>query len=125
VNSKKGFTLIEIVVALFMMSVAIVFATIVINTMKTTRDSAYEAVAFRIANSKLSELRAGGYAALPSSGTFSDQQLVDIPQGQASTTVSVWNAKTKQVLTGVSWQGADGTLHYVSMTTLVTETGGL
>lgn len=108
-----------------MMSVAVVFATIVINTMKTTRDSAYEAVAFRIANSALSELRAGGYAALPASGTFSDQQLADIPQGQASTTVTDWNAKTKQVMTGVSWQGADGKTHYVSLTTLVTQTGGL
>lgn len=108
-----------------MMSVAIVFATIVVNTMKTTRDSGYEAVAFRIAGSKLSELRAGGYAALPASGAFSDQQLSDIPQGQASTTVSDLNAKTKQVMTGVSWQGADGKLHYVSMTTLITQTGGL
>lgn len=112
-------------IALFIISIAVVFATMVIGTIKVTRDSTYENVAFRIADSKLSELRAGGYAALPASGAFSDPQLTQIPQGQASTTVTDWNAKTKQVMTGVSWLGADGSTRYVSLTTLITQTGGL
>lgn len=112
-------------IALFILSVAIVFATIVIGTIKITRDSTYENIAFRIANSKMDELRAGGYAALPADGPFADPQLSAVPQGQASTTVTVWNAKTKQVMTGVSWLGADGATRYVSLTTLITEIGGL
>lgn len=106
------------------MSVAAVFVMIVVGTIKVTRDGAYENSAFRIADSKLDELRAGGYASLPESGPFSYPELVSLPQGAASTTVIVWNAKTKQVVVGVSWQGQDST-RYVSLTTLITEVGGL
>mgnify|MGYP001561851880 FL=1 len=112
-------------VAIFIVSVAVVFATMVIGTIKVTRDSAYENIAFRIADSKLNELRAGGYGALPADGPFSVPQLADVPQGAASTTVTVWNAKTKQVVVGDSWLGADGGTRYVPLTTLITETGGL
>ena len=107
------------------MSVAVVFATIVIGTVKVTRDAALENSAFRIAQSKLSELRATGYAALPSGGPFPDSELASLPQGAASTTVATWNAKTKRVATGVSWLGADGVTRYVSLETLITESGGL
>ncbi|MDP1689992.1 MAG: type II secretion system protein [bacterium] len=122
---KRGFSLVEIVVTLFILSVTAIFATMVIGTIKVTRDSTFENVAFRIADSKLNELRAGGYATLPTSGPFSDSQLTALPQGLASTTVTDWNAKTKQVVIGVSWFGADSTTHYVSLVTLVTESGGL
>lgn len=117
--------MIEMLIALFIMSIAVAFATIVIGTIKTTREVAYENAAFRIANSKLDELRAGGYANLPASGSFSSPELVDLPQGAASTSITVWNAKTKQVAAGVSWRDADGLTRVVSLTTLVTEAGGL
>ena len=112
-------------VALLIMSVTATFVTVVMGTIKLTRDVAYENSAFRIADSKLDELRAGGYAALFAGGVFSDPGLADLPQGAASTSVTVWNAKTKQVRADVSWLGADGRAHAVSLTTLVTESGGL
>ncbi|OGG40278.1 hypothetical protein A2118_02240 [Candidatus Kaiserbacteria bacterium GWA2_50_9] len=124
-NNKRGFTLVEIIVALFIMSVGVVFATMVIGTMQVTRDSAFENVAFHIAENKLNELRAGGYAALPANGSFSDSQLTSLPQSLASTTITTLNAKTKQVATGVSWLGADGQTRVVSLTTLIVESGGL
>lgn len=125
VHKKRGFALIEMLVALFIMSAAVAFTTIVVGTIKVTRDGAYENIAFRIADSKLDELRAGGYGALPESGSFFDPELVNVPQGTASTSVVSWNAKTKKVVTGVSWRGADGLTHVVSLTTLITEFGGL
>jgi len=125
VTRKRGFSLIEIIVALFIVSVAIVFATIVVGTIKVTRDSTFENIAFRIADTKVNELRAGGYAGLPISGAFFDPGLATLPQGVASTSVTDYNEKTKQVTTGVSWLGADQTTHYVSVTTLVTQSGGL
>ena len=121
----RGFGLIEIVIALFIMSVTILFVTLVAGTVKVTRDSLYENVAFRAASNKVNELRAGGYANLPVDGTFSDTQLATLPQSAASTTISVWNTKTKKVLAGVSWRGADNATRYVSVTTLITESGGL
>lgn len=106
-------------------SAAIVFATIVTGTIRISRDATYENIAFRIAESKLAELRAGGYASLPASGAFTDQSLAALPQGTASTSVATYNTKTKQVATGVSWLGSDGTTKYVTLTTLVTQSGGL
>jgi len=122
---NKGFTLVEVLVALFIVSVAIVFVSVAVGTTKVSRDSTYENFAFRIANNKLDELRAVGYAMLPESGFFTDPGLAALPQGVASTSVTNWNAKTKKVVTSVSWTGTDGLADYVSMTTLITESGGL
>ena len=101
------------------------FVALIIGTIKVTRDAKYENSAFRIADSKIDELRAIGYAALPASGSFSDPELANMPQGVASTSITDWNAETKQVVAGVSWQGADGLTRFVSLTTLITDVGGL
>ncbi len=111
--------------ALFIMSLTAVFVTFVAGTIKTARDAAYENAASHIANSKLSELRAAGYDALPASGAFSDSGLATLPDGQASTTITVWNAKTKQVVAGVSWRSSNGSTRVVSLATLITQVGGL
>jgi prepilin-type N-terminal cleavage/methylation domain-containing protein len=124
-NKKRGFTLIEMLISILILSVTAAFVTIVIGTIKVSRDAAYENVAFRIADSKLDEFRATGYDALPASGVFSDPELASLPQGMASTSVSDWNAGTKQVTAGVSWRDADGLTRFVSLTTLITEIGGL
>jgi len=124
-SSRRGFSLIEILVALFVMSMVVVFSSVVNSTIKVTRDSTYENVAFRIADSKLGELRAAGYTSLPVSGPFLADELSTIPEGAASTSVVSVNAKIKQITTGVSWRGADGLPRYVSLTTLMTQSGGL
>lgn len=123
-HTQRGFTLAETVVALFIMSLAVAFVTVVASTIKATRDAAYENIAFRVADSKLNELRSLGYAAI-APGAFLDAELANIPNGLASSTVATWNAETKQVTVGVSWGDADARTKYVSLTTLVTETGGL
>ena len=112
-------------VALAIMSAAVAFVSIIAGTVKITRDSTYENIAFRIAAGKLSELRALGYAALPAGGAFSDSALAALPQGAASTSVADWNAATKRVSAGVSWAGADGATRVVLLETLITESGGL
>jgi prepilin-type N-terminal cleavage/methylation domain-containing protein len=116
--TQRGFTLIEIIVS-------VAFSTIAVTMLKGTRNSTFENMALRIADTKLNELRSSGYAALPASGTFTSPELANLPQGEASTTVTVFNAKTKQVMTGVAWYGTDSRTHYISVSTLVTETGGL
>lgn len=124
-RNKQGFTLVEVLISLFVLSVSITFAVIIINTIKLTRDGAHEGVAFRIANSKLDAMRAAGYDSLPADGPFTADGLSSIPQGAASTTATVYNEKIKEVLVGVSWLGSEGNTRYVSLTTLITEVGGL
>lgn len=94
------------------------------NTFVVTRDAKYQDVAVHIASSKLALLRENGYAALPANGPFTDPLLESLPQGAASTNVSVVNAKTKQVDVIVGWKRGEKQ-RSVTLTTLLTETGGL
>lgn len=123
--SARGFTLIEIAltVAVLLAVVALYGATL--STVSLTSETGREDVALRIANQKLDDLRALGYAALPASGPFTDTQLQNLPSGSASTTVTVFNAKTKQVAATVSWVEAKGGARSISLTTLITQVGGL
>lgn len=117
--------MVEMLVALFILSATTLFVTVVVATIGGTRDAAYESNAFRVASSKIEELRALGYASLPADGAFSDSQLSSLPNSSASTTITEWDAKTKKVVAGVSWRGPDNRTRFVSMTTLITEVGGL
>jgi hypothetical protein len=91
------------------------------------RTSKNQGIALAIARNELESLRAGGYAALPPSGSFFNA-LVDTlpPQATTTRTVSVYNEKTKQITASVVWKdpglAASST---VSLSTLITETGGL
>lgn len=125
IQRGRGFTLIEMLISLFILSIATAFVAVIINTVGLTRDAAYESVALHIAQNELDTLRAAGYDQLPSSGAFSNPQLASLPQGSASTTVADWNDKTKEVTTSVSWQGVNGTPRIASLTTLITQVGGL
>ena len=83
-------------------------------------------IALRIANTKMESVRAGGYAAVPSSGPFSDTLLGTIPSGTASISVANSNAQTKQVTVTVSWnEPAIGDTRFVVLSTLITDIGGL
>ena len=120
-----GFTLIETLVAVFIVGVAITIFGIVGFLLKNTTDIRYDEIALQVANTKLDELREGGYDALPANGTFGDPLLSSLPSGEASTTVTQFSDATKKVLVGVSWQSTSGGGRYISLTTLVAEIGGL
>lgn len=124
-HKRFGFTLIEMLISVGIISAMVAVGTLVVGAMNASLDSAYENIAFRIANGKLDELRAGGYGALPASGQFDDVALAGLPQGSASTSVTVWNEETKKTTSGVSWLSVDGGTRFVSLTTLITQTGGL
>ena len=82
--------------------------------------------ALRVANNKIEELRAGGYAALPASGNFSDSQLNTLPNSSAAMAITNFNANTKQVVITIQWrQLVSSPMKNVSLTTLITKTGGL
>lgn len=112
-------------ISVLVLSVSIIIFSIVGILLKNASGVRHGQVALRIAHTKLDDLRADGYAALPAGGTFSDPLLNEIPSGEASTTVTTYNAKTKRVMVGVSWDGVGGTERYLSLSTLITETGGL
>lgn len=125
-NPPRGFSFIEIIVSLFIMSVILILLQAVIQSGALARSAKGQGVALAIARNKLEVLRAGGYAALPPSGTFSDSLLSTLPQATTTLAVSTYNAQTKQVVVSVIWQDQGLTASStVSLTTLITQTGGL
>ncbi len=123
--TTKGFTLIEILVTIAILGALIALYAATLRTSTLTQETAHEDIALHVANQKLDDLRASGYASLPSSGPFGDTQLGSLPSGAASTTITTFNAKTKQVIVTVSWLEAGRGTHSVSLTTLITQVGGL
>lgn len=123
---QRGFTLLEVLMALFVVGAAIGLYAAVLYVFSVTRTSEHRAVALRIAEHKLSQLRAAGYDSLPSVTTFSDAQFSLLPAGATSTlAVTVVNASTKQVVVGVSWSEPGKSTSTVSVGTLLTQNGGL
>lgn len=120
----SGFTLVETLVAVFIFGGALLSFGALSLLMQNASMLRYERTALSIAETKIEEVRNAGYASTSASGTFGSPLLASLPGGEASTTVSDYNAKTKLVVVGVSWEARD-TSRYLALTTLITEIGGL
>ena len=116
----------EIIVTLLIIGVILLLYQASLNNLFLSRDAEHQEIALRLANNKIEELRAGGYDALPGSGSFFDTQLGLLPGGAATMAVSEFNTNTKKIIITVQWQepgiSASRTL---SLTTLITKIGGL
>jgi prepilin-type N-terminal cleavage/methylation domain-containing protein len=126
-KSSRGFSLIEIVVSVFIVGVMLIMLQAVMHSGVLVRNSKSRGVALAIARNELEILRAGGYATLPPSGTFSDILMSTLPPFATTTrTVSIYDAQTKQVSVSVVWRDAGSPASStVSLSTLITQTGGL
>lgn len=122
---QEGSSLIEVLITLLIIGVIAVFYDAALRSNMVTRNAKAKDLALRIATHQMEGLRAGGYAALPASGPFSDSLLSDLPSGSATMSISDYNAKTKQVSLTVSWIEPAGGTHAVSLATLITQVGGL
>lgn len=122
-KSSGGFSLIEIVVAIFVIGATVGLYAAALRTFSVTKTAGHESVALRVAEGKLEVLRTLGYAALPGSGSFADPQLASLPSATGTIAVSAFNAKTKQIVVSVSWREAGTST--VSLSTIITQTGGL
>jgi prepilin-type N-terminal cleavage/methylation domain-containing protein len=124
-DSSRGFTLIEVAVAVFVIGIMIVASAALLHGVPVSRVTHSQSIALAIAESQIETLRAAGYAALPASGSFTDSALSSLASSTASTTVTVYDSKTKRVDVGVSWLETDATRRYVTLTTLIAQVGGL
>jgi prepilin-type N-terminal cleavage/methylation domain-containing protein len=125
-NSKSGFTLLEVLITLFIIGLVLVLYQMSLGKVKLIQYAKNQEIALRVANNKIEELRAGGYSGLPSSGSFSDSQLDPLSNNSASMTISNYNADTKQVLITIQWQElVSSSPKNISLVTLITKTGGL
>jgi prepilin-type N-terminal cleavage/methylation domain-containing protein len=125
VHTKKGFTLIEIAVTIGIVGVMIAMYFGVVSSMSLARLAKEKDLALKIATHKVEELRASGYALLPTNVSFSDSLLSSLPSGSGQVTVSTYNAQTKQVTVTVTWSGGSNGNRSVAVSTLITQSGGL
>lgn len=121
----RGFTLVEVTVSIFVIGVMLVASATLLRGVPASRLTLDQNIALAVAQNKLETLRAGGYAALPTTSTFVDTALSALASSTGNITVTAYNSKTKKVDVSVSWREADATAHSIALTTLITETGGL
>jgi|ERR1051326_5327943 Tfp pilus assembly protein PilV len=124
-NLQSGMSIVEVLVALFIIVAALVLYQAALNSILLTRNTRDQDLAVKIASNQLESLRTGGYSAVPVSGPFSNSQLSLLPSGAGSLSVTTFNTKTKQVTATVTWTESNSNQHSVSLSTLITETGGL
>ncbi|MFA6408249.1 MAG: prepilin-type N-terminal cleavage/methylation domain-containing protein [Candidatus Paceibacterota bacterium] len=125
-RAYRGFSLIEIIISIFIIGIMLVLLQAVIRGGSLARAAQNQGIALSIAQGEIESLRASGYDNLPSSGTFTDSLLDTLPIATASLSVSDYNDKTKQVTVNVLWQNSGFTASStVSLSTLITQTGGL
>jgi prepilin-type N-terminal cleavage/methylation domain-containing protein len=121
-----GFSLLEVVVTVFIAGLILLVYQASSNIILLSRNAKNQEIALVIANNKIEELRAGGYGALPVSGSFSDSQLSLLPGGFGELVVNDFATNTKEVIATVYWQnnGGNGQME-VSVPTLMASGGGL
>jgi prepilin-type N-terminal cleavage/methylation domain-containing protein len=122
---NRGFTLIEVTVSIFVIGVMVVASASLLHGVPASRLTLDQGLALSIAQNEIETLRAGGYATLPATGPFTDATLSALSSGAGAITVTDYDAKTKQVEVSVSWREQDLSSHTVTLTTLITQVGGL
>lgn len=122
----RGFSLIEIVVSLFIFSVLLILFQSLLTGDANARATKDEGTALSAARSELEQLRTSGYDALPVAGPITNDLVTQELNGSMALAESDYNAKTKQVTVTVTWKEPErSTPSTVSLTTLITSTGGL
>jgi prepilin-type N-terminal cleavage/methylation domain-containing protein len=122
-QTRRGFTLIEILVTIGILAATFVGYAATVNGSAASSHAKSQEIALRIATSELESLRGGGYAALPQGGSFSSPDLALLTDGSGTVMITGFDAGTKRANVTVAWNEAAGG-RSISLDTLITE-GGL
>lgn len=122
----RGSTLLEAIIAILVIGFMLVLFSLALQNIPLLRATKNQELALKIVRTEIESLRAGGYDALPTSGTFTSPYLTSLVGASANLTISDFNDETKEVTVTVSWQEPKVSDAFsVSLTTLITQTGGL
>lgn len=103
ITSQKGFTIIEIVITLFMIGVTLVLFQATANSVVLNKYGRYREIALRIADNQMQTIRTTAFASIPPSGNFVDSGLASIPNGLGTLTVTDVSSTLKIVTVTVTW----------------------
>jgi prepilin-type N-terminal cleavage/methylation domain-containing protein len=106
-KSQSGFTVIEVLITLFMIGVTVMLFQATANAVVLNKYGRFREIALRIADKKLQTVRTTAFASIPATGTFSDSLLSTIPNGQATITTTDINSNLKDVMVTITWRRPD------------------
>lgn len=121
----KGFSLIEVIIALGIVLTTLIVFGVVVNTVPLTRTARNQNLAYHLAGKKIEELRHTDFASLPGSGPLTDTGLAHLASSTIALTMADYEGDSdiKQATVVVEWyEGA--TARDVALTTLIGK-GGL
>ncbi len=121
---KPGFTLLEILLSLFLIIAIILMLISTSGTYLSSRSSNLRGIAGKIASRQIESLRKMDYDSLPATGAFADSDLSKLPQSTASQTLTSYHSSPdiKLVTVQVSWSES-GAAKLFSEDTLIYRNG--
>lgn len=121
---NSGFTLIEVLITLALISVLISIFFTATNIWRWIRHVRWQTFAKQIASSEMEQLRNTPYNNLPASGSFSDPNMAKIPQGSGQLNIAAVNGQTdlSQVKVTVFWV-QEGQNQSIELDTLMSKNG--
>lgn len=123
--SLTGFSIIGIVLAVGILGGILVTVESVLTSSTLVRSTQFGSVALGIAGSELDRMRSLGYDALPATGPVLNSDLTLLPQGSEDVTVTDFDTESKSVTVTVNWVEPRTGSQSLSLTTLVSNVGGL
>lgn len=102
-QKQSGFSIIEVVLTLFIISVTLVMFQLVANSVVLNKYNKYKEVALRVAEHQVQSLRTTPYNSLPASGSFNNSLLANLPSGSGAMTLTQVQDGLTQVTVTVSW----------------------
>ncbi len=124
-KSDAGFTLIEVIVALALLTATLVIFGSALSAIPLTKAARNQNVAYHVAAKKLEELRNTPFANLPSSGSFADPALNNLSNASGQITIADYEESTeiKQVTVTIWWSDPVGPTKSMSVETLMARNG--
>ena len=115
-NNKKGFSLIEIIISVALMSLILLMITPVLFLEKTNKSIGYLVLANQIASRKMEELKQLPFANLPANGTttISDPDILNLPNGEGFIFAEDYESinSLKHITVLINWKSGESTSTY-------------
>ena len=105
-STNSGFSIIEVIVALFVLIVMFLLYGAASNSVILNRDARQKELALRILVSEIEDLRATDFSSLPASGALSNPLLNLLPSASLTLTISDVDANFKKAIVSISWKDA-------------------
>lgn len=124
--SRKGFSLIELVIALGVVALTVFVFGIAVSSLPLTKSTRNRNIAYHAAAQKLEELRNTPFASLPASGSFSYPIFSELTNASGQLTVSSYSGydpnQIKAAAVTVTWY-ENGVAYNVRLDTLLSDSG--